>query len=145
MQLAGVYYVDDGGTREGGVRLVDPRPQASMVPAPAKWTRGMGEHIRVQAVPGLFVIFPAWLQHYVVAHEGTRPRISVSFNVRLTFPDDDDDGENPHTSGKPAVANEASHSAHQQSTQPARLSFTVPPHHQRDFLDAALARDMVVN
>ena len=45
VQVSGVYYVDDGGDREGGLRLVDPRPQASMIPVPAKWTRGMGEHV----------------------------------------------------------------------------------------------------
>ena len=150
VHLAGVYYVDDGGSRDGGVRLVDPRPQASMVPAHAKWMRGVGEHIRVQARPGLFVIFPAWLQHYVVAHEGGRPRISVSFNVRLTFPPDEDDGRQEHggtsgtadSAGEPAVASGTDRSADE---QPARLSFTVPAHHQRDFLDAAVARDMVVN
>ena len=55
-----IWQVDDGGSRVGGVRLVDPRAQASMVPVPARWTYGMGEHIRVQALPGLFVLFPAW-------------------------------------------------------------------------------------
>ena len=29
-----------------------------MVPVPARWTRGMGEHVRVAALPGLFVLFP---------------------------------------------------------------------------------------
>ena len=67
VQLSGVYYVDDGGSRMGGIRLIDPRAQASMVPVPSMWTLGMGEHIRVQAVPGLFVLFPSWLNHYVRA------------------------------------------------------------------------------
>ena len=86
----------DGGSRDGGVRLMDPRPQASMVPASARWMMGMGEHIRVAALPGLFVIFPSWLQHYVIAHEGNKSRISVSFNVRLTYPSD-------HEAGRPAL------------------------------------------
>ena len=63
VQISGVYYVDDGGSRDGGIRLMDPRPQASMVPTPARWTYGMGEHIRLQAVPGLFVLFPACAHH----------------------------------------------------------------------------------
>eukprot|EP00964_Phaeocystis_antarctica_P039465 scaffold22578_cov39-Phaeocystis_antarctica.AAC.2 len=79
VQLSGVYYVDDGGDRDGGLRLIDPRPQASMVPVPARWTRGMGEHVRVAALPGLFVLFPAWLQHYTAAHTAGRPRLSVAF------------------------------------------------------------------
>ena len=136
-QLAGVYYVDDGGSRAGGVRLVDPRPQASMVPVPARWTRGMGEHVRVASLPGLFVLFPAWLQHYVVAHEGDRPRASVSFNVRLTFPDDGDDLGAAAPGGSAAAGFAGGGAAPQ-------LSFTVPPHHQKSFLDGSLAKDMRV-
>ena len=101
-QLAGVYYVDDGGDREGGVRFIDPRAQArastrsrspaalyvsaaawhalrcvfhpparsqcsaaprivelaptangtqaSMIPVPPRWTRGMGEHVKAQVL-----------------------------------------------------------------------------------------------
>ena len=128
VQISAVYYVDDGGSHNEGVRFVDPRPQASMVPVPAWWTRGTGEHIRVQSVPGLFVLFPAWVQHYVVAHAGDRPRISVSFNVRLTFPEEE----------------QLSVSA-QGLSSPAELSFTVPQHHQKAFLNTSLSRDMIVN
>jgi hypothetical protein len=39
----------------------------------------MGEHVRVAALPGLFVLFPAWLQHYTAAHTTGRPRLSVAF------------------------------------------------------------------
>jgi uncharacterized protein (TIGR02466 family) len=130
VQVSGVYYVDDGGDRDGGLRLIDPRPQASMVPVPARWMRGMGEHVRVAALPGLFVLFPAWLQHYTAAHTAKKPRLSVAFNVRLTFPDD---GPDPglFTGGTPA-------------TEAARLTFNVPVHHQRAFLDTGVAQDMVV-
>ena len=130
VQLSGVYYVDDGGSRLGGVRLIDPRPQSSMVPTPAKWSYGMGEHIRVASVPGLFVLFPAWLQHYVTAHEGSGTRISVSFNVRVTFPDDEDEGG--------FISPEA------RANSPPKLSFVVPGHHQKEFLDDKLSKDMQV-
>jgi uncharacterized protein (TIGR02466 family) len=136
VQVSGVYYVDDGGDRSGGLRLIDPRLQASMIPVPARWTRGMGEHIQVQAMPGMFVLFPAWLQHYVVAHNGTRPRISISFNIRLTFPTDAEDDQTPRvieSTEQPAAR------------LPPKLSFTVPPHHQQSFLDSKLAQDMVVH
>ena len=54
-----------------------------MVPVPARWTRGMGEHVRVAALPGLFVLFPAWLQHYTAAHTANRPRLSVAFGADM--------------------------------------------------------------
>ena len=137
VQVAGIYYVDDGGDQQGGVRLIDPRTQASMIPVPARWTYGMGEHVRILAVPGLFVLFPAWLQHYVVGHVGARSRISVSFNVRLTFPDDDTSAANLGHAGSQASGGSAIEA-------PAELSFTVPPHHQQSFLDSSAAGDMRV-
>lgn len=127
VQVAGIYYVDDGGQRDGGVRLIEPRPQAAMIPVPARWTHGWGEHIRLQAMPGLFVLFPAWLQHYVVAHEGTKPRVSISFNVRLTFPDDGE-FEAPSSLDQFAGSTSADESA------PPELRFAVPETHQADFL-----------
>lgn len=148
--LAGVYYVDDGGSREGGIRLIDPRPQASMVPTPSRWAMGMGEHVRVLAVPGLFVLFPAWLQHYVPGHVGSKSRVSVSFNVRLTFPTGMDGASEmtylpaaqpPDTSAAPA---DAAASGEGSSAAP-KLSFVVPPHHQKAFMDASLRKDMRIS
>ena len=133
-----------------------------MIPVPAKWTRGTGEHIQLQAsmqttntmrstasrhpngrssaqaLPGMFVLFPAWLQHYVVAHNGTRPRISVSFNVRLTFPEDD-------TSDQTRRSIDSTDTSPEGTRVPPKLSFTVPSHHQQSFLDSNLAKDMVVS
>ena len=43
----------------------------------------MGEHVRVAALPGLFVLFPAWLQHYTAAHTANRPRLSVAFGADM--------------------------------------------------------------
>lgn len=140
VQISGVYYVDDGGAREEGIRFVDPRPQASMVPVPARWMLGMGEHVRVNAAPGLFALFPAWLQHYTVAHVGSQPRISVSFNVRITYPEGDAAAGFVGASVSPTGSTSSASAA----AAAPKLSFTVPPHHQRDFLDASLARDMVV-
>lgn len=134
VQLSGVYYVDDGGSRADGVRLIDPRAQASMVPVPAQWTFGMGEHIRVQAVPGLFVLFPAWLQHYVVPHAGLGTRASVSFNVRVTFPPEDENDHGFIGRAGQTASNEAK----------SKLSFIVPPHHQEAFRDSKLNKDMQI-
>ena len=66
-----------------------------MVPVPARWTRGIGEHVRVAALPGLFVLFPAWLQHYTAAHTADRPRLSVAFCA------DRDPNPNPNPNPNP--------------------------------------------
>ena len=87
----------------------------------------------VKAVPGLFILFPAWLQHYVVAHNGNRSRISVSFNARLTFPTEPNGDDQFVGAAQPSAG-----------TAP-RLTFGVPSQHQQSFLDAGVARDMVVS
>ena len=86
----------------------------------------------MKAVPGLFVLFPSWLQHYVPAHEGLAPRLSVSFNVRLTFP--------PTPEGDSFVGGAGGGAG-----EPTKLTFTVPEHHQQGFLEKGLARDMHVS
>lgn len=74
-------------------------------------------------------------QHYVTAHSSNRPRVSVSFNVRVTYPDDAE-GESEAYSV---------HSASSSSTvDAARITFIVPQHHQSGFLDGRAAKDMVV-
>lgn len=140
VQVSAVYYVDDGGSAEDGIRFIDPRPQASMIPTPGKWTQGTGEHIKVRSVPGLFVLFPAWLQHYVVPHQGNRSRMSVSFNIRLTFPEDGGDEPTFIGSGGDSGNVDSDSSA----PRAPRLTFTVPAHHQQGFLDANQAKDMIV-
>ena len=117
--------------RADGMRFVDPRPQASMVPTPARWSYGMGEHIRVAAVPGLFVLFPAWLQHYVVPHAGGGTRMSVSFNVRVTYP--------PENEADESFVGGAGGGA----TAAPKLSFVVPSAHEAAFRDPKLAKDML--
>ncbi len=36
----------------------------------------------VRAGPGMMVLFPSYMQHAVLAHEGVRQRISIAFNLR---------------------------------------------------------------
>ena len=35
-------------------------------------------------MPGRMVIFPSWLRHHVPSNEGSRERISISFNLMFT-------------------------------------------------------------
>lgn len=39
--------------------------------------------VSVEATPGLLVVFPGWLTHFVSPYRGARPRVSVAFNVCL--------------------------------------------------------------
>jgi len=80
-----VYYVDAGDTdlpdhpESGGLTLVDPRrggrpmPKLDLFPAA----------LHGQAAHGALVVFPAWLQHYVHAYRGKRPRIAISANLTM--------------------------------------------------------------
>ena len=77
---SGVYYlaVPDGSP---GIVFMDPR---GGIGANRPHLRSGPEvdrrHQKVSA--GQMLLFPAWLQHYVVPHEGTEPRITISFNLR---------------------------------------------------------------
>ena len=113
-----------------------------MVPTPPRWTYGMGEHIRVQSLPGLFVLFPAWLQHYVVAHEGAGTRVSVSFNARVTYPAGEEDERGGGYVGSGGAAGGPGTAAAGATAAAPKLSFVVPAHHQEAFRDSKLAKDM---
>ena len=46
----------------------------------------MGASMCVEAKPSMFVLFPSWLDHYVLVHTTDEPRISISFNVKVAYP-----------------------------------------------------------
>jgi uncharacterized protein (TIGR02466 family) len=80
---SGTYYVDPGDPPEGSesgtpLNLMDPcQGRANtffpiLVPSVAY----------VRPEPGLMVLFPSYVPHMVYAHRGSRPRISIAFNMR---------------------------------------------------------------
>ena len=81
--FSSAYYVDAGDAdtdthpQSGLLAFVDPRsggrPIANLDLFPSTFT--------VRPRTGMLVLFPGWLQHYVHAYRGTRPRISISCNV----------------------------------------------------------------
>lgn len=87
---SGCFYVDDAGIagqpeRGGGLRFYDPRGPLPLQHAPLVKmaikgcvSAGLGETIYPRS--GLLLLFPAWLNHSVTAHNGTRDRISIAFN-----------------------------------------------------------------
>ncbi|HEX7961011.1 MAG TPA: 2OG-Fe(II) oxygenase family protein [Terriglobales bacterium] len=85
---SGVYYVDAGSESpdcplSGMLEFLDPRAGVEAVSAPGD---PYGEPLRVQPQPGLLVVFPSWLYHWVHPYAGQTPRIAVSFNAALGVP-----------------------------------------------------------
>ncbi|HEX4420751.1 MAG TPA: putative 2OG-Fe(II) oxygenase [Kofleriaceae bacterium] len=80
-----VYYADAGDadlTRypdSGKLTLMDPRRGGTVISgvelAPSLYV--------IEPRAGLLVVFPGWLQHFVQPYRGTRPRVTISCNVRL--------------------------------------------------------------
>ncbi|WP_189988184.1 2OG-Fe(II) oxygenase family protein [Thalassobaculum fulvum] len=81
---SGVYYVDTGrpdpgSELNGAIEFLDPRPSINM-PIPGYRTASA---LAVTPSPGEFVLFPSWLQHYVLPFRGSGERISVAFNAQV--------------------------------------------------------------
>lgn len=87
---SGVYYVTGNPTvagrpMSGKLEFVDPRPAATMVVLDNNKLYGRQ---MLNPVAGTMVVFPSWLQHQVHPYFGPDERISISFNVVLSQPDD---------------------------------------------------------
>ena len=83
--FAGIYYVsignpDNNFPRNGQLEILEPRGSALAMPVPG-FKFGATTHIK--AVPGLLVMFPAWLMHTVTPYKGDGERISIPFNIRI--------------------------------------------------------------
>ena len=81
-----VYYVATGeeapGHQFNGIlELHDPRPAATHGRLPM-FMFGRGLNVRPQ--PGLLVMFPAWIEHWVHPFFGTGERISIAVNIDVS-------------------------------------------------------------
>jgi len=85
---SGVYYVTlgepdpDAPPEAGKIEFLDPRMGATET--------GLNgpdavPKLRIEPEPGMMVIFPSWLYHYVNPFRGKGERISIAFNVTLRF------------------------------------------------------------
>jgi uncharacterized protein (TIGR02466 family) len=90
--LSGVYYVsadpDPTYRGQGSIHFKNPNaaPQISrLIAAPNIVRRRFPFHVRVTPEPGRMLVFPSWLEHWVVPHNSLQPRISVAFNVEFPF------------------------------------------------------------
>lgn len=76
------YYVDAGDDLpppSGRIAFVDPRRSGRTIPEVDLFP----STFEIAPRTGALVIFPGWLQHYVHAYRGQRPRICVSCNLTM--------------------------------------------------------------
>jgi uncharacterized protein (TIGR02466 family) len=76
------YYVDAGDERpapSGRLAFLDPRRSGRTIPEAALFPSTFDLAPRT----GALVVFPGWLQHYVHAYRGDRPRICISCNLTM--------------------------------------------------------------
>jgi uncharacterized protein (TIGR02466 family) len=81
---SGVYYVETGAPDpahplSGVLEICDPRPFTEMVATPAS---PFGKRVIFRPEPGMMVLFPSWIYHFVNPVTGPGERISIAFNVR---------------------------------------------------------------
>lgn len=89
--VSGVVYIADGNSTGGRSCTLLQNP------APGFHRNGMGsgnsgfvgpgeDDICLPPVPGSVLLFPGWLPHAVLPHDGTQPRVSISFNADFVYP-----------------------------------------------------------
>ena len=80
---SGCYYVasppSEPGTLAGALEFYDPRPFTEMMDVPGS---PYGQRMIVRPLPGLLVLFPSWLYHFVHPSTAETPRISIAFNAQ---------------------------------------------------------------
>ncbi len=81
-----VYYVSLGtetpGVKNNGrLEIRDPRPGSRFYNPPG-FKFGVSKIVTPE--PGMLLIFPAWVEHWVHPFRGTGERISIAINIRVT-------------------------------------------------------------
>ena len=84
--LSGVYYV---ACKEGSGKVVFKNPASNMLYHLSN--RAINEYnnvncsvVQFNPVPGLLLIFPSWIEHYVMPNLNEEDRISIAFNVTMS-------------------------------------------------------------
>jgi uncharacterized protein (TIGR02466 family) len=83
--LSGVYYVTmseearESQPGAGDLVLVDPRIRASVAPL-----QGQKSNAMFTPKSGVSILFPSWLEHFVLPFKGEGVRISIAYNVALS-------------------------------------------------------------
>jgi uncharacterized protein (TIGR02466 family) len=83
--LSGVYYIN-AAENCGDIFFQDPRHAALMGACPVtEHTAWTVRQISYRPAPGGMLIFPSWLYHGVEPNLSDEPRVSLSFNFRLSW------------------------------------------------------------
>jgi uncharacterized protein (TIGR02466 family) len=78
---SGVYYVASTNSVDslaGVLEFYDPRTFTEMVDVPGS---PYGQRMIIRPEPGLMVLFPSWLYHFVHPSDSDSPRVSIAFNA----------------------------------------------------------------
>lgn len=84
--ISGVFYVDigqpdpDDTEFNGTICFLDPRIAVEMIQIPGN---PFGSKLKVEPKPGMMLLFPSWLQHFVDPFRGDGTRVSIAFNIAL--------------------------------------------------------------
>jgi len=78
--LSGVYYVSVPAD-SGDIVFRDPRPGANQ--APCRLFKDDGDSEYFTPSDGLIILFPSYLEHFVLPNRSDSDRISMSFNLTL--------------------------------------------------------------
>ena len=81
---SGVYYIDDGSPDKnikynGAFEFCDPRPAAEMLSSDVL----QGKRYQITPKPGLMIMFPSFVFHYVHPYIGDKERINIAFNIKI--------------------------------------------------------------
>ena len=75
--LAGIFYLQDGNSDIGN-RWINPIP-GYIDKMSSNWCR---EKYDSKFIPGRLILFPGWLLHSALPHEGNKLRVVIAFNSR---------------------------------------------------------------
>jgi uncharacterized protein (TIGR02466 family) len=95
--VSGVFYVDTGRPDpddtefNGTICFADPRNAVEMIQLPGQ---PFGDKLKFDPRPGMLLLFPSWLKHFVDPFRGEGTRISIAFNVVLQ-PQSDNPADTP--------------------------------------------------
>ncbi|MFQ5995033.1 MAG: putative 2OG-Fe(II) oxygenase [Acidiferrobacterales bacterium] len=87
-----VYYVDCGEPEaghpmNGRIELRDPRPGANIAGELRYPGYTFGEGLLLDPEPGMLLMFPGWIEHFVHPFFGNGERISIAVNVTVSSVD----------------------------------------------------------